>query len=71
MPFGEVKPVTTMKIPAATRATIATSLMIANQNSISPNSLTVARFMRRRTSMTATASSMDTQILSFPTHSCQ
>ena len=48
VPSGEVKPTITMNEATPTSATIATNLTIANQNSISPNSLTEARFMTRR-----------------------
>lgn len=42
-PAGATKPVTTMYRPVATSATMATILTMANQNSISPKSLTVRR----------------------------
>ena len=50
-PAGELKPVSTMYKPVPTRVTMATILIIANQNSTSPNSFTVSRF---RLSSTAT-----------------
>ena len=43
-PAGETKAAPTMYSPVATRATMATILIMANQNSISPNSFTVSRF---------------------------
>ncbi len=43
-PLGDWKPVMTMYRPVATRPRMATILIRANQNSISPNSFTVTRF---------------------------
>ncbi|MNO02281.1 hypothetical protein D3C81_2226360 [compost metagenome] len=43
-PDGDWKPTSTMYRPVPTRARMATILIIANQNSISPNIFTVIRF---------------------------
>ncbi len=43
-PLGEVKPHATSPAPVMISAQIATILISANQNSISPNSFTVTRF---------------------------
>jgi|GEM_PF-4742130 len=43
-PLGEVKPHATRPAPVMISAQIATILISANQNSISPNSFTVTRF---------------------------
>ncbi|MNN13195.1 hypothetical protein D3C81_1262190 [compost metagenome] len=43
-PAGDSKPTRTMYRPVPTRARIATILIMANQNSISPNIFTVIRF---------------------------
>ena len=55
MPSGEVKTVTSIQMPMMIRATIAMTLMIANQNSISPNSLTVSRLRNSRNPSMTTA----------------
>ncbi|SAI95793.1 Uncharacterised protein [Enterobacter cloacae] len=53
-PVGDWKCVSTITSPTTISAMMATILIIANQNSISPNILTVARF--RLSSRTITAS---------------
>ena len=53
-PSGEVKCVPIMTAPVAISARMATTLMMANQNSISPNAATVGRF--RLSSSTGTTS---------------
>ncbi|MCY1232817.1 hypothetical protein D9M72_453320 [compost metagenome] len=45
-PLGEVKCVAIMTMPVPISARMATTLMIANQNSASPKALTVGRFSR-------------------------
>ncbi len=45
-PLGDVKWVAIMIAPVMMRATMATTLMMANQNSASPNAFTVGRFRR-------------------------
>ena len=52
-PLGAVKPITTMTMPTATSAMMATILMMENQNSISPKALTVAR-LRTNSRITVT-----------------
>jgi len=49
-PSGDVNRVATMTAPVMISATIATTLMIANQNSISPNAATDGRFNASSTS---------------------
>ena len=56
-PSGEVKPVNSITAATAIRATIATILISANQNSISPNSRTAIRFRLSSSAINAVAAS--------------
>ena len=52
-PVGDLKCIITITRPTTISATMATILIIANQNSISPNILTVARFRPSSSRITA------------------
>ena len=54
-PFGDTKPITTKLIPKIKKATIATILIMANQNSVSPNIFTVSKFNTVKMVMVAKA----------------
>ena len=54
-PLGEVKPTAIMPPPTMIRATMATILIMENQNSISPKFFTETRFRVSSTPMTASA----------------
>lgn len=63
VPLGALKPVTTMPTPTRISTTMATILMIANQNSISPKSRTVSRLETRSAASRTTVHAMETYML--------